>query len=263
MTAFDEAWWDARTRRHGRFDTNGVPTEGAVHVAWMRWRLVDELLRRYYTDFGLEPGFGLLGVELYQVALFSPTCQRAPRYFGRLCGTGLHPEREGDAFTDSLGLTWAGLATDSSHEGTWPTWSDYRHHAIRALGLDDAGVTGHEGCFHRRGKALTPLTYRVALLLRTDGGHHLDGLDAMVTVTSEPGDSQHRSAVVDVITRAGRTVPHGPPRFLGVSTQAGWIALCTDGWVATPAGPVDAAGLWRRGADEEEIAGAIHEQWHD
>lgn len=260
MTAFDEAWWDARTRRYDRFDTDGVPTEGAANVAWMRWRLVDELLRRYYVDFGLEPGFGLMGVELYQIALFSPTCQRAPRYFGRLCGTGLHPEDEGDPFDGLHGLKWAGLGTDSPHGGTWSTWSDYRQHAIRALGLADAGVTGHDGCFHRRGKALTPLMYRVALLLRTDGGIGVDGDDAMLTVTSEPDHSQHRSAIVDIITRAGRTVPSGPPRYVGVWTQTGWVALCTDGWVASPAGPIDGAGLWRRGANEEEIAGAIHEQ---
>lgn len=261
MTAFDEAWWDARTRRHGRFDVAGDPSE-ATHVAWMRWRLVDELLRRYYVDFGLEPGFGPMGVELYQIALFSPTCQRAPRYFGRLCGPGLHPEQEGDTHIGPLGLRWAALGSESTHDGTWTAWSDYRHQAIRALGLAEAGVTGHEGCFHRRGKALTPLMYRIALLLRTDGGLRVEGNDAMLTLTAEPGDSQHRSAVVDVITRAGRSVPSGPPRYIGVWTSAGWIALCTDGWVATPAGPVDAAGLWRRGADEEEIAGAIHEQLH-
>lgn len=47
---------------------------------------------------------------------------------------------------------------------------------------------------------------------------------------------------------------------VGVWTEAGWVVLSTDGWVATPAGPIDAAGSWRRGVNEEEIAGAIHEQ---
>lgn len=259
MTAFDEAWWDARTRRHDRYDLDGVPTEGALHVAWMRWRLVDELLRRYYVDIGLEPAFGLLGVELYQIALTSSTCKRAPRYFGRLCGAGVHPNESADVHPGLVGLRPAGLSVDSPHGGSWASWSAYLHSAIRALGLDGAGVVGHEGCFHRRGKALTPLIYRVALLIRTDGGHRVEDKDAMLTVTLNDDTSRHREAVVDVITRAGGTVPPGPPRFIGVRTPAGWTALSTDGWVATPAGPVDAAGLWRRGANEEEIAGAIHE----
>src|SRR5215213_2737093 len=106
MAAFDEAWWDARSMPDGFIDTTGLPAEGSSSAAWTRWRLIDELLRRYYVDFGLEPGFGLMGIELYQVAVFSPTCRRAPRYFGRLCGTGIHPEDDSEICHPGVALTW-------------------------------------------------------------------------------------------------------------------------------------------------------------
>jgi len=167
MAAFDTDWWDARCLLGGKVDTCGVPFEGADHVTWIRWRLIDELLQRHFTDVGLEPGFGLMGTELYNVAIYSPTCQRAPRYFGRLCGPDVHPEDDSDLVTGQLGdgkLTWAGAAeAEMLHGGSWDSWTSYLQDAIAALGLGTAGIIGHEGCFHRRGKALTPLTRQVRL----------------------------------------------------------------------------------------------------
>jgi len=264
MAAFDQSWWDVRTMHLGKFDTSGLAQDGATYIAWMRWRLVDELLQRFYNDIGLEPGFGLIGTELYQVALYSPTCRRAPRYFGRLCGTGLHPAHDDDYESplDGIELAPANIAHRTVHEGSWTTWSQYRQEAIRVLGLAHAGVDGHEGCFHRRGKALTALMYRVGLLLRTNGGYELMPMDDAMLTVADRNDS-HASDIVqirDVIERAGGTIPAGPPRYLGVHHEVyQWVALRTDGWVATPAGPIDAAGLWRSGANEEEIAGAINE----
>lgn len=267
MAAFDQSWWDDRTMHFGTFDTSGLPPQsGGTIATWMRWRLIDDLLRRYYCDIGLEPAFGLMGTELYQVALISPTCRRAPRYFGRLCGVGLHPGDDSDLISplDGLPLAWAGLAevTDEDHEGLWATWSEYRHHAIQSLGLAGAGIPKHQHCFHRRGKALTPLMFRVALLLRTNGGYDdYIPFNAMLTVAGWTNEDNREQVhqIIDVIKRAGGSVPPGPPRYLAVQSEVyGWVALGTDGWVATPAGPIDAAGLWRRGANEEEIAGAIH-----
>lgn len=266
MAAFDEAWWDARCLRFGKVHTAGIVTDGAGHVAWTRWRLIDELLRRFYVDFGLEPGFGLLGIELYNVALISPTCQRAPRYFGRLSGISVDAADASSLLSplDGLPLPWADLpGAGLLDEGTWPTWSDYLAAAIRALGLAQGGVPGHEQCFHRRGKALTPLMYRVALLLRTNSGHDQLGLEDQMLTVADWDSVQHHDAlraVIDIISRAGGTIPPGPPRYIGVYNEIyEWIALRTDGWVATPEGPVDAAGLWRAGANEDEIAGAITE----
>jgi hypothetical protein len=264
MAAFDEQWWDLRTVHFGKYDTGGLVDDGGNYVLWVRWRLIDELLRRYYTDFGLEPAFGLFGTELKDVALMSPTCRRAPRYFGRLTGMGIKSEDDTILITSPTGLnlTWAKNPGGSDSEGPWESWSEYRQHAIRTLGLATAGVTGHQGCFHRRGKTLTPLMYRVALLLRTNGGYDLMFLDdAMLTVGSWMS-LQHNDAFASisrVIADCGGSIPPGPPRYIGVEHEIyKWIALRTDGWIATPAGPVDAAGLWRAGANEEEIASAVY-----
>lgn len=263
MAAFDEAWWDLRTMRNGVIDTHGMPLEGTPQLSWVRWRLIDDLLQRYYLDIGLEPVFGHLGVELYNIGLASPTCHRAPRYFGRLSGPGVHSEDDASSLelTIQPTMAWANIGTghESDHEAVWSSWSDYRTAAIRTLGLTGAGVKGHEGCFHRRGKALTPLMYRVALLLRTDAGYDLspEG-ERMLTVTPDGTGLRDHRVFVDLISSAGDTLPSGPPRYLGVSTQNGdWIALRTDGVILTTAGPVDAGGLWRSGADPEAIAAAV------
>ncbi|MBK5221565.1 MAG: hypothetical protein JJE52_01545 [Acidimicrobiia bacterium] len=265
MAAFDEDWWNLRTQQVGRFDLVGVPTDGAGHVTWMRWRLIDELLQRFYANVGLEPLLGLIGTELYQVALASPTCLRAPRYFGRLCGTGVHADDESGMLSPlgDVELAWAQLGRGShDHPQTWDTWTGHLKDMIGALGLAGASVPGHEGCFHRRGKSLAPLMYRLALLLRTGGGRDLTPQgDAMLTVVRRDGPSsppESHEQVVDVIVRAGGDVPTGPPRFIGVrDVQGCWIAVRNDGWLATPQGTIDCASLWRERATVEETAGAV------
>jgi hypothetical protein len=256
VAAFDQSWWDDRTLRYGKV-AEGEPTGGDDHATWTRWRLVDELLQRFYVDIGLEPLFGLMGVELYQVGLASPTCRRHARYFGRLCGAGVHPEHE-DFLDVGVPLAPANLADRDLHEDSWPDWPTYRRDAIRTLGLVNAGVPGHEGCFHRRGKALTPLMYRIALLLRTDGGHGISPYREIITVTGHGEQVLDTSQIRPIIEVCGGTIPPGPPRYFAVSHELyDWVALRADGWVATTHGPVDAAALWRSGADPVEIAGAI------
>jgi len=265
MGAFDTDWWDARCVVNGRIDTNGVPWEGAHHVGWIRWRLIDELLQRHYLDIGLKPGFGLLGSELYNVALWSPTCRRAPRYFGRLCGVDVHPEADSGLVASSgvTGLRWANTgAADLLYGGVWATWSAYLRDAIATLGLAEAGVVGHENCFHRRGKASTPLVFRIAVLLRTGGGRALiDGDNRMLTLAADQNGAPARNApAIDIIRACGDTIPGGPPRFVAVELgDDRWVALRTDGWAATPTGPVDIGALWRGGATPEQIADTITE----
>ena len=100
--------------------------------------------------------------------------------------------------------------------------------------------------------------YRVALLLRTDGGHGVSPYREMATVTSTGDQDVLTAPVRRIIEAAARPSPRVPPRYLAVSHEIyDWVALRTDGWVATTHGPVDAAALWRAGADPNEIAGAI------
>lgn len=265
MTPFDGAWWDARCLVDGKINTGGVPYEsGHSHVAWIRWRLIDELLGRFYTDIGLEPGFGLLGTELYNVALYSPTCRRAPRYFGRLCGVDVHPEDDRSLVGSPGGVELGWVRNDPADllaEGRWETWTDYLQGAISTLGLATAGVVGHEGCFHRRGKALTHLMFRVALLLRTNGGKAAITDDCrMTTITSNASLTlpDAEAEVVALLRSAIGTIPGGPPRIIAVSPESGiWVLMRTDGLIATRAGAVDAGDLWRRGADVTQIVDAI------
>lgn len=260
MAAFDEAWWDARTLVHGYV----VHTLHQPRDFWVRWRLVDDLVQRFYLDFGLEPIFSNMGVEHYQVGLASPACRRAPRYFGRLCGSGgVHSGHEFDLETVNGVRLEACLEGDKDAHGVEAlTWEEYRIRAIEAMGLATAGVVGHEGCFHRRGKSMTPLMYRLAVLLRTEGVGHLDFTDVgMITRTPKaakayPEDVRH---IDEIIRSCGQSpdVP-GPPRYTGVRLWTyQWVALRNDGWVATANGPLDAAELWRRGNDIETIAAAI------
>ncbi len=44
MAAFDQSWWDDRTMHFGQIDTQGIVMDGATYTAWVRWRLVDDLL---------------------------------------------------------------------------------------------------------------------------------------------------------------------------------------------------------------------------
>lgn len=250
-------WWEHRI--------SAQRGEGANF--WRRWRLVDEMLQRYYGDQGIQPIFGWMGSELYQVAVASPCCVRAPRYFGRLCDQGgLHPEsNDVDMINDHLGgLTLApygptGDVTDRSwhpetEELTGTPWFDYLEHSIHVLGLDGAGVAGHEGCFHRRGRDLTPLMFRIALLLRTgDEGHGISGDDFVrhVPTTNDAGDLQE---AVDILRIHGQENHPGAPRSMAVRHQGIWYVIRNDGVIFGGGDTVDAAAHWRSGATADRIA---------
>jgi hypothetical protein len=50
VDVFSEAWWDSKTLTLDGVDTRGHP--GTPRHNWIRWRLIDELLRRYYFRGG-------------------------------------------------------------------------------------------------------------------------------------------------------------------------------------------------------------------
>jgi hypothetical protein len=171
MGAFDAGWWDARTLSKGDVDTTSGPGTESERGSWIRWRLIDDLIDRFYVDLGLEAGFGAIGVELYQVVVSSPNCRRSPRYFGRLCGNHVHTERERLVEGGPWPLDYAATArSDAVEAGTWHNWGSYRKEAIATLGLDRASVAGHERCFHRRGKSLYQVMWRVGLAIAHQSG---------------------------------------------------------------------------------------------
>lgn len=121
MDAFSKSWWDSKTLTLDGVDTRAYP--GTPRLNWIRWRLMDDLLHRSYTDIGLEVGFGQQGVELYNDPLWSPNCSRAPRYFGRLCANHVHSAIE--ETWEELGESFRGGTQNFVSEGVWSTWSDY------------------------------------------------------------------------------------------------------------------------------------------
>jgi hypothetical protein len=259
MDALSTSWWDSKTLTLDGVDTRDYP--GIPRLNWVRWRLIDELLRRYYQDIGLEIGFGQLGVELYNDPIWSPNCKRAPRYFGRLCAHHVHSSMT-DKW-DELRPSYGGGTQDFLLEGVWPTWTEYLQTAIQVLGLASSGVPGHEGCWHRRAKAVFPLVFRVALLLRTAGEvGPVDLHDGMYTY---PGAAQEVDGLEGVLTllEQQKELTGATPRGLVVRrNEEPWIAIRSDGFVLTRHGTANIREMWQQGEDEWSIARRIQTLAH-
>lgn len=257
---YDSQWWDDRMD-----PTASDPPQ--TSTMWRRWRLVDEILQRYYMDFGVAPVFGWTGVELYQVGLASPSCQRAPRYFGRLCDTGLHDADQDDArmlneHLDGVTLDpYRAHTTEFLHDLSRP-WNLFLVDALAHLGLPDAGVVGHERCFHRRGRDLTPLMFRAALLLRVGDSRAISSRNALWTLPSRSDSLANGSEgmggveVRRLLQRHGEAAPPGAPRWTAVKHDDRWTLLRNDGHILGATGTVDGARMWRSGASVADIAHA-------
>lgn len=274
MGAFDEDWWDERiSGGRGGVDLTEVDF-GSEVGAWSRWRLVDELMTRFYVDFGLEGFFGDAGeASLYQLKLASPSCAKAPRYFGRLCANGPHVAVDEDT------PTFAGVNTLTpfrvqappdgdlpSHSKSWPHWSAYREQVIADLGLAGAGVVGHEHCFHRRGRSAAQLAFRLAVLLRTANGNNFaSGFD--LAFASRYSDAALRQAA----PWFHEVHPPGAPRWLLVTNHpalahslpeapdqavTAWI-VTNEGRIHHRQGTTNARDEWRSGKSETEIVAAL------
>lgn len=272
MAVFDDAWWDARmVNDRGEIDLTSADFGSAVG-AWVRWRLVDDLMSRFYVDYGLEGIFGGWGeAPLYQVRLASPTCERESRYFGRICANGPHVATPGaEPSLDVAGLQPYRVQPPTegdvpSHAQVWQTYGDYLTAVTRDLRLADASVVGHEKCFHRRGRSSAQLAFRLAVLLRTSNGAGVAPDDALVTVTPA-----HEPFLRDVAPWFREPVPVGAPRWLLVTTGStrelpaddgeaqvepladAWI-ITNDGSIHHSGGVVNAREMWRAGASEDGI----------
>ena len=257
MDAFSRSWWDSKTLTLDGVDTRAYV--GTPRLNWIRWRLMDELLRRYYLDIGLEVGFGQQGIELYNDPLWSPNCSRTPRYFGRLCANHVHSAIE--ETWEELGESFRGGTQDFVSEGVWPTWSDYLGTAIETLGLESSGVPGHAGCWHRRAKAAFPLVFRVALLLRTGGEIGPTQMhDGMYTY---PGVDEYLDGTILTLLKDNGELEGTTPRGLVVRREEEpWIAIRSDGWVLARHGSTHIREMWLKGADEMAIAKQVQSLVH-
>lgn len=271
---FDDDWWNARIlNRDGRLDLQNTDFTSGVG-AWVRWRLVDDLMSRFYVDYGLEGIFGINQEDpLYQFRLSSPTCAREARYFGRVCANGPHVAVAEDApAVDGTALTPYRIQLPvegdlDSHSRVWDTYEDYLRAVIADLGLADAGVAGHERCFHRRGRSSAQLAFRLAVLLRTANGGDFSKSDRLVTVTAD-NEADLRTAA----PWFREPLPDGAPRWLLVAVDATLFSdgeqiefePPTDVWVITnegqvyhAGGTVNARALWRHGMREDQIVAQL------
>jgi len=271
---FDDDWWNARTlNRDGRLDLQNTDFTSGVG-AWVRWRLVDDLMSRFYFDYGLEGVFGVHQEDpLYQFRLGSPSCAREARYFGRVCANGPHVAVAEDAVdVDGKALTPYRIQFPvegdlNSHSRVWETYQDYLQAVIADLGLADAEVTGHERCFHRRGRSSAQLAFRLAVLLRTANGEDFSQSDRLVTVTAD-NEADLRTAA----PWFRQPLASGAPQWLLVTVDTTLFSdseqiefePSADVWVVTneghihyAGGTVDARRLWRQGMREDQIVAEL------
>ena len=268
---FSAEWWDSRVLNQGKIDNRRAADDpqAVARFNWTRWRLIDELLQRYYRETGLEPGFSVGQRELYKVLLWTPNCRRTPQYLGRLCDVGAHGAT-GEECVWPIGRplpSFGGGQPEPYEDVLVPTWGEYLKSVIAALGLTASGTPGHEACWHRRGKAVYPLVYRVGLLLRTsDQPAPSDTSEvrmASYPFSSEISDwnasSEERDQVVDLLRGHGEPLD-GQPRGIMVRRQGTpWVALRSDGKALTQASSLDFREMWKAGGSESEIAKAIEE----
>ncbi len=227
---------------------------------------------RHSADFRLDGRRSLSSGDC-----FAHVRTRAPRYFGRLCDAGgVHSEGDDASMVNShlteLVLVPFGrvnppepMDPHPSYEGGFPDWPEYLTQAIGTLRLADAGVKGHEQCFHRRGRDLTPLMFRIALLLRTGEdvevskrdflGHVPTGLDGHVFGS---GVDASNEATVILGTHGEGRFP-GAPRAMHVTRNGISTVIRNDGWIGRAGGVVDAAALWRQGRGLRDIATYVRE----
>jgi hypothetical protein len=126
------------------------------------------------------------------------------------------------------------------------------------LGLESSVVSGHVGCWHRRGKAALPIVFRVALLLRTAGEIGPTEMhDGMYTYPG-PEECLGRAAGILPSLKDNGELDGTTPRGLVVRREEEpWIAIRSDGWVLTRHGSVHIRERWQKGVDEVTIANEI------
>jgi hypothetical protein len=159
---------------------------------------------------------------------------------------------------DELGDSFRRGTQDFLAEGIWPNWQDYARAAIATLGLESSVVPGHEGCWHRRGKAALPIVFRVALLLRTAG--EIGPTEMHGGMYTYPGPEEYlgRPAGILPSLKDNGELDGTTPRGLVVRREEEpWIAIRSDGWVLTRHGSVHIREMWQKGVDEVTIAKEI------
>jgi len=170
-----EDTWASRTERVGRMLVDDGWTS-AGDLNWVRWRLAVSLNKHWYKSSGASARahvFEPMDGDTYSLPVASPDCAIAPTCFGRLSRGAI---RVDDSDTDlEPGCRFSVHAQQGDHPSLPAIWAHYTEQAWEQLGLAPAVAGDHSRCWHSQPEARYPLTYELAVLLRThgrtDGGH--------------------------------------------------------------------------------------------
>jgi len=214
-----EDTWSSRTERVGRMLVDDGWTN-ADDLNWVRWRLAVSLNEHWYKSSGASVRahvFEPMDGDIYSLPVASPDCAIAPTYFGRLSRGAI---RVDDSDTDlEPGCQFSAHAQQGDHPSLPAIWAYYTEQTWEQLGLAPAVAGDHSRCWHSQPEARYPLSYELAVLLRThgrtDGGHG----------SIAPARADHGELQTILASCAYQPVPGETPRWLQVDTADGecWL----------------------------------------
>jgi len=257
-----DQWWEQRTHPFG-----SLSPADELTLAWRRARLAHDAIWRWHTELGvtaLPVGSDFGTGDQEPLVLASPLCTKSSRAFLQ---TNAH-----DVGWSRPAQTWDGVERRDTTVGTLDgidPWRSLRMQAFQAAGFAAVRGPGHEGCFHRRAKDITPVTWTIALLLRTYGGRMWGGpvtWDALFAPTTNdhtysavgpalgmPEDLHHDPAALTV-PADGRAI------VVYTTQQSRGVVLTNDGHAWINGADVDFGSEWRSGEDLSEIARKLAER---
>jgi hypothetical protein len=211
--------WSNRTERAGLVLVDAAETKTG-DLNWVRWRLAVSLNERWYAVSGASVRafvFEPMDGDTYSLPVASPDCALAPTYFGRLSRGAI---RIHDSDTElEPGGKFSTHALPGDHPTQKSSWDQYAEQAWAQLGLAAAAAGDHSRCWHSHPQARYPLSYELAVLLRThgrtDGGHGY-----IAPARADQGELRAILAACHY-----EALPTEPPRWLKVGTAEGdcWL----------------------------------------
>ena len=153
-----EEWWLERT--------SGEPTAPDFTWAITRWQLAQvahDLVWRWHTPLGVVPFPSQPGEGFEPLVVASPQCLRSAASFALV---------DDQTMGWSTGVQIGDLPVPATEPGSPRSLSrlEARRAFFSALRLEDHLTAGHEKCFHRRSKDITPVMWTIGLLIRTHNG---------------------------------------------------------------------------------------------
>jgi len=153
-----EAWWLKRTAP--KSPSSGISSD---MIRWQLAQVAHDLLWRWHTPLGVVPSPIKPSEGFEPLVVISPQCLRSPASFAVL---------DDETMGWTCGLQLDDLPVVLVEPGSPRALSDVeaRKAFFAALKLEQHLKPGHEKCFHRRAKDISPVMWTIALLIRTHNG---------------------------------------------------------------------------------------------